>query len=172
MAKVGTNASANAVREASLGANVVKQARRKTAAESLVEYADGVIVRIVARSSEPHQMDVALVYVFFRDQVIAGRSGLVLNLIFRNCRTFGPRVECGVQLGFHRGGIEVSTNAENNVVGMHVLAVPVNQILSRYRGHSRVFGLAGVRIIGAVGQFHGLAASDFANFVVASRDGI
>src|ERR1700684_3610040 len=151
MAEIRTNASANAVREASLGANVVKQPRRKSSAEGLVEYADGVIVRIVPSGSKSHHVDAALIHVFFSDQVIAGGSGLVLNLIFRNGWTFGPRVECGAQLGFHRGAIEVSTNAENNVVGMHVLAVPVHQILSRYRGHRRVFGLAGVGIVGAVG---------------------
>ncbi len=44
-------------------------------------------------------------------------------------RTFRPRLEGLAQLGFHRLGIEVAGDAEDDVVGMDVLLMPVEQIL-------------------------------------------
>ena len=82
MPEIGANAAADAVGEAALGANVVEQARRKAAAESFVENADGVVVGIVARGSERDHVNVALVHILFRDQIVAGLGGLVLNLDF------------------------------------------------------------------------------------------
>ncbi len=172
MSEIGADASADAVRQTALGANVVEQARRETAAEGFVEHRDGVIVGIVAGGAERDHVDVALVYVVLGDEVIAGLGGRVLDLVLRNRRTFGPGVECGAQPGFHGGGIEVAADAENDVVGMNVVAVPVDQVLASDGGDGCVFGHAGVGIVGAVSQFDGFAVGNFADVVVAAGNAV
>ena len=72
MAEIGADAAADAIGESALGADVVEQARGKTAAEGFVENTDGVVVGIVARGSEPDHVNVALVHILFRHQVVAG----------------------------------------------------------------------------------------------------
>src|SRR5579862_4575113 len=122
MSEVRANASAHAVGQAALGADIVEQARRKSSAEGLVENADGVIVRIVAGRPQGDHADVALVYVLFGNEVIAGLGRIVLNLILGEIRAFGPGVKRRAQPGFHGGGIEISADTENDVVGMNVFA--------------------------------------------------
>ena len=164
--------AADAVGQAALGANVVEQARGEAAAEGFVEHVDRVVVGIVARGAEPDHVNVALVHVIFRDQVVAGLGRRVLHIILRKRRTFRPGVECGAQAGFHGGGIEVAADAENDVVGMNVAAVPVDQILTRDGGDGGVFGHAGVGIVGAVSQLDGFAVRDFADVVVAAGNAV
>ena len=81
MTEVGANSATHAIGKAAFGANVVEQAGRKSAAEGLVENADGVVVRVVAGRAHGDHADVALVHVFLRDQVIAGLGGIVLKII-------------------------------------------------------------------------------------------
>ena len=152
MPEVRANPSAHAVGEAALCANVIKEPRGEAAAEGLIEHADGVVVRIVALDSERDQVDAALVHVFFSHQVLSRRRRMVLHFIFGQRRAFGPRFECRAQLGFHRGGIEVAADTENDIVGLHVLAVPADQILSRHRRDRSVFRHARIGIVGAIRQ--------------------
>jgi len=84
----------------------------------------------------------------------------------------GPGLERGAQFGFHGGRVEVSADAENDVVGMYVLAVPVEQILTRDCGYRGVFRHAGVGIVSAVRQLHRLALRNFANLIVAAGNAV
>ena len=70
-------------------------------------------------------------------------------------RSFRPRLEGLAQLGFHRLGIEVAGDAEDDVVGINVLLVPVQQVLAGDRGNGRVLRHARVRIVLAVGDDRG-----------------
>src|SRR5207248_1504891 len=130
MPEVGANAAANTVGESALGADVVEQARGETSAKSLVEDSDGVIIGIVAGGAERHHVDGALVHVVFGDQVVAGLGWSVLNIIFRERWTLGPRIERRAQPGFHCGRIEVAADPENDVVGLNIFGVPIDQILT------------------------------------------
>src|SRR5579863_8580764 len=165
MSEVGANASTHSVSEAALGSDIVKQARGESSTKGFVENADGVIVRIVASGPQRNHPDVALVYILFRDEVVAGFSRIVCNVVLGKIRTFGPGIERGAQPGFHGGGIEISADAENDVIGVHVLAVPVHQVLASDRGNGRIFRNAGIGIVHAVSQFYGFAMRDSADFI-------
>src|SRR5208282_3086416 len=151
MAEVGANAAAYVVSESALGANVVEKAGGETAAESLIEDADGVVIGVATSYAESDQMNVALIHIFFGDEVVAGLCGVVLDFGLRKIGTFWPRVEGGVQFGFDTSRIEIAGNAENHVIGVNVGFVPVDYILARNGGDGRIFGLASVGIVFAVG---------------------
>ena len=55
---------------------------------------------------------------------------------------------------------------------MDVLLVPVEQVLRVTAATVAYSALAGVGIVGAVGQLRGFAAGDAADFVVAAGDGV
>ena len=83
---------------------------------------------------------------------------------------FLPRIECLAQLGLHRFRVEVAGDAEDDVVGINVLLVPVQQVLAGDRGNRRVLGNAGVRIVLAVGDDAAFAMHDGIHVVVAARN--
>ena len=93
-------------------------------------------------------------------------------LFFGTLRTFRPRIESLAQPGFHGDGVEVTGDAENDVVGVNVFVVPVDQVLARDGGNGRVLRHAGVGIVGAVGQLDGFALGNFADLVVAAGDAV
>ena len=138
----------------------------------LVEYRDGVVVGIVARGAERHHVDAALIHVFLRNEVVARLGGMVLNVVFRQVGAFGPRLKCGAQLGFHGGGVEVAAYPEDDVIGMNVGFVPVEQILAGDGGDGGVLRLARVRIVGSIRQLGGFARGDSADFIIAPRDAV
>src|SRR5579871_2524676 len=170
MAEIGTDAAAHFIGKAATSADVVEQPRRKTAAEGLVENGNRVEVGIVARGAERHHPDIALIYVFFGNEVVTWLGWMVLNFILGKIGAFRPGVKGRVQLGFHGRGIEVSADAENDLVGMNVLAVPIDQILARNGRDGGVLGFAGVRIVPAIGENGGLASGNLADIVVAPRN--
>ena len=55
---------------------------------------------------------------------------------------------------------------------MHVLAVPVDQVLTGDGFYGRVFGIPSVRIVGSVGEFDGLTMRNLTDVVIAARDGV
>ncbi len=95
MAEVGPDASADAIGQAALGADVVKQARGESAAEGFIENADRVVVGIIARGAERDHVNVALVHVFLRNQIIAGLGRLVFDFVLGKRWPFRPGVEGG-----------------------------------------------------------------------------
>src|ERR1019366_7377980 len=64
----------------------------------------------------PKMMLLGCTYCWCQFRSDGGRLGL---------RSFLPRIECLAQRGFHRFRVEVAGDAEDDVVGMHVLLVPV-----------------------------------------------
>ena len=55
---------------------------------------------------------------------------------------------------------------------MHISAVPVDQILARNGVNRGVFRVAGVGIVGAVGQSVGFAGGNFTDRIVAAGDAV
>ena len=55
------------------------------------------------------------------------------------------------QLGFHGSGIEVATDSQNDIVGVNMSFVPVDQILASNGGDGGIFGLTRIGIVGTVG---------------------
>src|SRR4029077_18576514 len=84
----------------------------------------------------------------------------------------GPGFEGGAQSGLHGRRIEIATYAENDVIGVNILLVPVDQVLARDRSDGGVLGHACVRIIGTVSEFGGLTVSDPSHIVVSPGDAI
>ena len=97
---------------------------------------------------------------------------MVLDLILRQRGTLGRGCKCGAQLGFHRGRIEIAADAENNIVGIHVGFVPIDQVLPRYCSNGGILGDASVGIIGAVCKSSGFALRDLADLVVSAGNGV
>src|SRR5215469_8506451 len=140
MPEVCADTSAHSVSQAALGPNVIEQARGEATTECFVEDADGVVVGIGAGSAEANHADVALVYVLFRNEIVAGFGWIKLDVWLGKCWTLRPRFECGPQTRFHRRRIEVSGDSENDVIGMHVFCMPFDEILTRHRCDRRVLG--------------------------------
>ena len=129
MVESGADAARHLISQPLLGADSAEQPRGKAAAESLIEYLHGIEIGIVAAHAQLHHADVALVHVRLVDEVVAGLGGVECNIrLLRRGASF-PGAERLAQLGFHRSGIEVAHETQNDVVGMDVGAVPVNQIL-------------------------------------------
>src|SRR5262249_2502376 len=170
MIEASPDPSAHGIGEALRGADALEQTRGKAAAERLIEGLDGIVVGILARRAESDHSDVALIDVLFLDEVVAGFRRGDVDFGLRGRRSLGPITESFAELGFHAGGIEVADDTEDDVVGMNVLVVPVDQVLTSDGVDGRVFFLARVRIPGAVGELYGLAAGDLGNFVVAAGE--
>ncbi len=83
-------------------------------------------------------------------------------------RTFRPRLECLTQTRFHRLGIEVAGDAEDDVVGINELLMPADQVLTCYRGDGRVFRNARVRVVFAVDDDAALASDDGVDVIVTA----
>ena len=94
MPKVRSDPSSDAISKTALGANVVKQARGKSTTEGFIKDAERVVVRIGACRAKRDHADIGLVHVIFRDEVVAGLGGRVLNLVLWNSRALRPGVEC------------------------------------------------------------------------------
>src|SRR3954463_9653298 len=83
-----------------------------------------------------------------------------------------PIAERLAQGGFHLSGIEIADNPNDDVVGMDVGLVPINQVLSRNCADGRVFRNAGVRICWAIRELHGLSMSNFTDLIITARDAV
>ena len=57
------------------------------------------------------------------------------------------------------------------MIGLHVLVVPVEQILASNGGNGGVFRLAGVGIVYSIGQLFRFALGDLADVVVTAGNG-
>ena len=91
---------------------------------------------------------------------------------FFPCRTFGPRTELLAQARFHLRRVKISHHAQNDVVGIEVLFVPVHHVRLSDSGNGGIFRHARVRIVSAVGELEGLARGDLCGIVIAPRDSI
>src|ERR1700721_4547965 len=81
-------------------------------------------------------------------------------------------MESRAQLGFHGCGVEVAAYPENDVIRMNVGFVPVEQILAADGCDGGILRLAGIGIVGTVGQFGGFARSNCSDLIIASRDAV
>ena len=172
MIKSSADATTNAVGEALCGAKALHQSGREAASEGFVKNFDRIIVRIVAGGPKPDHVNAALVHVLFLHLVIAGLGGFKLDFRRFCSRAFGPIAKSATQLSFHLGGIEVARKSENDVVGMDVCLVPIEQVLPCDRRNGRVFGYPRIWIAGAIRQPRGFAYGNLADVVVAARDTI
>ena len=71
-------------------------------------------------------MNVALIHVFFGDQVVAGFCGVVLDFGLGQIGTFRPGVEGDPQVGFDTGRIEIAAYPQDDAIGLNVGFVPVD----------------------------------------------
>src|ERR1700674_1493139 len=126
-----SHSSAHRVGESFGGSNVAKQTRRKSSAESFVEYRGSEVIGIPARDAQRNHMNVALIHVGFVDLVISRLGGFWPDLGISRGLTLGPCRKSLTQTSFHLRRIEVADDAEDDVIRMHVLAVPLDQILTR-----------------------------------------
>ncbi len=171
MIKRRADAAAHGVGQAETSADVLHEAGREAAAEDFVEDFDGEVVRISAVGAERDHAYVRLVHVVFTDQVVAGLGRMDFDFRFRSRRTLWPGCERSLQLGFHGGGIEVTADADDDVVGLNVLLVPVEKVVALDRENGGVFRLARVRTVGSVGELDRFACGDRGGIVVAACDG-
>ncbi len=167
-----THTAADPVGEALGGSNVVKQAGRKSTAESFVEHRESKVIGILARDAERHHLNVALIYVGLVDLVVSRLGWFELDFWIGRRRAQGPRREGLAQTRLHLRRIKVADHAENNIVGVDVLAVPLDQILARDRRHGCIFGLAGIGIIRAIREFGCFPSCNLRGIVVAARDAV
>src|SRR6185312_16241330 len=127
-------------------------------------------IRVVAPDAGSDHAHLALIHVILRDKIDPGfgRINGGFSLLIRSA--FGPAFKSGAQLLLHNSGIKVSGDAEDNVVGVNVPGVPVQQILTRNGRHRGVFSLARIRAVGPVAQLGSFARGDLVQIVVAARD--
>ena len=166
----GAVGSADAVGEAEFGADVLDDARAEAAGEDLVHDAERVVVGVAALGAEADDEDVRLIDVVLVDEVDAVlRIGEVDVCCFERFAS-GQRLEGCAELGFHGGAVEVAGDADDDVVGNDGAVVPCLEIVEGDGVDGGVLGLAGVGIVGAVGELDGFAGGDAAGVVVAARD--
>src|SRR5580693_10124378 len=145
--------TANAVCQPLRGADALEQTGRKAAAEGLIKNLSGVVVRVIAPDTQVGHVDGTLVHVLFWNLVITGLSRLEFDFLLFYRLSLRPIAVDLAKFGFHRGRIKVADDAQDNVVGMYVGVMPVDQILARDRGNRSVFGFTSVRIVRAISQF-------------------
>ena len=83
-----------------------------------------------------------------------------------------PRCKGLAQTSFHLRRIEVADDAENDVVRVNILAVPVDQILARDGRHGRIFRDSRIRTVCAVGQLRRFPSRNLPGIVIAPRDAV
>ncbi len=170
MIEASANASTYRVGETLRGAQVAKQSGRETSTESFIEYLDGVEVRIIFRRARANHVDRTLIHIGFRDQVVARLRGIGRKVLFGKRRTLGPIREGLLQFRFHGSRIEIAYDPEDDVVGMHIGVVPLDQVLLGDGGDGRVLRIAAVGIVGPVGEPRDLAPDDAVDVIVAPRN--
>src|SRR5580692_5833438 len=128
MIEGAANPAAHRISETLGGANALHQTGRKSVAEYLIENLGGIVVGVVAENAQFHHADVALVHVSFRNQIVAGLGGMEFDVGRLCSRAFCPSSEHLAQLGLHGGRVEIADNAQNDVVGINVSVVPVDEV--------------------------------------------
>jgi len=91
-----------------------------------------------------------------------------LDVRLLGLRPFLPRAKRLLQPGLHRLGIEVSGDAEDDVVGIDILLVPVQQVLTRDRRNCGVLGNSRVGVVFAVRDNAAFAMDDGLYVIVAA----
>ena len=172
MIKCRPNSSSNRIRQTQLRANVSEKPGRKTATERFIEHFYGIVIWIPARSPKFHHANRALVHIFFGNQIIAGLCRMEFDFWLLKRRAFWPGAECLPKFSFHLRRIEIPRDAQNDVVGVNMRMMPVDQILASDRGNRCVLRNTRIRILRAVRQLGGFAHRDTADVVIAPRNGI
>src|SRR5437588_1852517 len=108
---------------------VAKQTGGKSSAESLVKNFNSIVSGVISGRAQVNHANRALVYIFLGDHVVAGLSGLELDVRFFDRRLFRPASEGLSKFGFHSGGIKIVRYAKDDVIRMNVGVVPIDQIL-------------------------------------------
>ena len=120
MPEIGSDAAAYVVSQAAFGANVVEKAGGESAGEGLIENRNGVIVGIATRCAQRDHVNGALVHVVFRDEVIT-RLGRVIRISFFGISgPLGQESNAARSLASTAFGIEVSADAQDDVIGVNV----------------------------------------------------
>src|SRR5450759_1274882 len=104
--------------------------------------------------------DLAMVDVVPRDEKDSRRRPRYRVISTRGCAAFRPGFERVAQAPLHRGGIEVSGDRKKDVVRVHVLPMPREEILARDRGDRRVLRHARIWARGAVAELSRLPGGD------------
>jgi hypothetical protein len=170
MIEGSADAAADRIGKPLLRANGFNQARGEAAAQNLIHHLDREVVGGAALDAQLNHFDRALVDVILRHEVEAGLGLMKLDLRLGRHRGLLPALESLPQSTLHCGGIEIAGDAEDDVVGVDILLVPLQQIVAGDGGNGGVFGDAGVRIIGAVGEANGFAAGDGVDVIIAAGD--
>src|SRR5947208_9746117 len=87
-------------------------------------------------------------------------------------RAFWPGAECLPKFSFHLRRIEIPRDAQNDVVGVNMRMMPVDQILASDGSNRGIFRNTRIRILRAVRQLCRFAHRDTAYVVIATRNGI
>src|ERR1700675_3398852 len=161
-----SHSAAHRVGESFSGANVAKQARRKSSTESFVEYRGREVIGIPARNAQRNHMNVALIHVGFVDLVISRFGGFWLDLWIDRGLTLGPRRKSLAQTSFHLRRVEIADDAEDDVIRMHVPAVPLGQILTRDCRYSCILRHPRIRIVCAIDQLRRLPSRNLRGIVI------
>ena len=142
----GAEAPAYAIGEAGFRADFVHQTAGEAAAENRIHDFDGVVVGIAAQQGRRMDSgDVRLRHVLFADEVHARLCLRVDRRRGRSTLAARPGFKRGVQLLLHRRAVEITDDAEDDVVGLNEAIMKRDQILVRDVVEGRVFCCAGVR---------------------------
>ena len=93
-----------------------------------------------------------------------------MDFRFFDRRSFRPASEGLAKFGFHSGGIKIARYSKNDVIGINVGVMPVNQIPASDCCHGRILWNTRVGILRAIGEFDRLASGDAADIIVAPGD--
>src|ERR1700730_5420909 len=163
-----SDAATDRIRQPFCGTNALYQARRKPTAESLIEDSNRIVIGIVTPDAETHHVDRALVDVFLLDQVVTRFCGMGFDLFLLRRRPLGPRGERLTKFGLHCGRVKIADYSQNDVVGMDIGPVPVEQILPRYGCYGLVLGDSCIRVLLPISELRRLAACDLTDLIVAA----
>src|SRR6266702_667603 len=164
MIKCRPNSSSNRIRQTQLRANVSEKPGRKTATERFIEHFYGIVIWIPARCPKFHHANGALIHIFFGNQIIAGLCLMEFDFWLLKRRAFWPGAECLPKFSFHLRRIEIPRDAQNDVVGVNMRMMPVDQILASDRGNRCVLRNTRIRILRAVRQLGGIHVTAAFNF--------
>ena len=93
-----------------------------------------------------------------------------LNVGLFDRRSFWPASEGLTKFGFHSGGIKITRYSKDDVIGMNVGVMPVDQILASHCRDSGILWNSRVGILRAISQFDRLARRDAADIIIPPGD--
>src|SRR5581483_10188564 len=138
--------------------------------KSLIENLNCVIIRIFAGRAQINHVDCRLVHVRLVNHIVPRFHGADRKGGLFETRPLLPRSKRLSQLRLHRAGIEIAGKTENDVVGINVRFMPVEQVLTCDSSDGGVFRNSRVGTLGTVTQFCCLSRNDGTSIVVSARN--